>query len=411
MSGSRQTDAILLAWRNSGVPVQDAEHAASRRDGAVNRLEFLIADTAAKHRRFTRRRRTLSGAALAAVVLLAFTLLLGKEESHGAAVAVFESAPGGALIHREASVLTSAEAAHQVLGGDELIARAPIEARLLNGVVIGLRAATQLRFVDSDGYHLHLVVGVVSVSVPKLGDSASFSIDTPDATVVVHGTRFTVAVAPGESPLTRVTVLEGRVSVAHAGREVMLGPGERYPSTSGASLPKRVSEPAPSKAVEGGGVAGARIESPVDPATPTEPKHPKKLAPPSARETTLRARPVASGEPTRDPQPAEPERARQESSQLAEQTALFTSAMRAKQAGNDRRVVELLGRFLEQYGRSALAEDARVERFRALERLGQHEAASRDARRYLADHNDGFAHDEARDLALPATQSRKAPQE
>jgi hypothetical protein len=47
-----------------------------------------------------------------------------------------------------------------------------------------------------------------------------------------------------------------------------------------------------------------------------------------------------------------------------------------------------------------LREVAQVERFRALKSAGQETRASTEARRYLAEHPDGAARSEARDLAL-----------
>jgi hypothetical protein len=55
---------------------------------------------------------------------------------------------------------------------------------------------------------------------------------------------------------------------------------------------------------------------------------------------------------------------------------------------------------LQRFPGSPLVPDARVERFRALQRLGRTEEAARSARQYLAEQPDGFAREEARDVAL-----------
>ena len=54
------------------------------------------------------------------------------------------------------------------------------------------------------------------------------------------------------------------------------------------------------------------------------------------------------------------------------------------------------------YPQSTLREVAQVERFRALSDAGQSNRAASEARHYLAEHPDGAARSEARDLALDA---------
>ena len=53
---------------------------------------------------------------------------------------------------------------------------------------------------------------------------------------------------------------------------------------------------------------------------------------------------------------------------------------------------------IARYPDSELAHNARVERFRVLERAGQHAAAVSAARAYLERHPEGFARDEAESL-------------
>jgi outer membrane protein assembly factor BamD (BamD/ComL family) len=57
--------------------------------------------------------------------------------------------------------------------------------------------------------------------------------------------------------------------------------------------------------------------------------------------------------------------------------------------------------FVSRYPRSPLTQNAYVERFRALAKLGQHARAARAAQRYLADYPKGFAREEAQELAVP----------
>jgi outer membrane protein assembly factor BamD (BamD/ComL family) len=92
------------------------------------------------------------------------------------------------------------------------------------------------------------------------------------------------------------------------------------------------------------------------------------------------------------PQPAE-------DPELATQNRLFADAMNARARGDLSGAVRLLDRLLRRYPSSVLGEDARVERFRALARLGDHRGASAAARAYLQVYPGGFARDEAHQLA------------
>jgi hypothetical protein len=65
-----------------------------------------------------------------------------------------------------------------------------------------------------------------------------------------------------------------------------------------------------------------------------------------------------------------------------------------------------MGQLLMRHPASLLAGEARVERMRAFARAGRTDAASREARRYLAQFPSGFARDEAKQLVL---ESHEAP--
>ena len=95
---------------------------------------------------------------------------------------------------------------------------------------------------------------------------------------------------------------------------------------------------------------------------------------------------------------ASPPRAKEAS--LGGQNAAFATAMKARERGEDSVAVQLLDDFIAHYPGAPLAQDAHVERFRALLQAGEVAAASRGARRYLALYPNGFARDEARDLVL-----------
>ena len=89
-----------------------------------------------------------------------------------------------------------------------------------------------------------------------------------------------------------------------------------------------------------------------------------------------------------------------EAPSLGGQNVAFAAAMKARQRGDDSLAVQLLEDFIAHYPASPLAQDAHVERFRAMLQTGDVAAASRGARRYLALYPNGFARDEARELVL-----------
>lgn len=87
-------------------------------------------------------------------------------------------------------------------------------------------------------------------------------------------------------------------------------------------------------------------------------------------------------------------------STLAQENDLYAAASSAARSGNDVLAVSDLSSLLSRYPASPLAQNARVDRFRALARLGRKQEAVAQARRYLADYPNGFARDEAKALVL-----------
>jgi ferric-dicitrate binding protein FerR (iron transport regulator) len=72
-----------------------------------------------------------------------------------------------------------------------------------------------------------LARGQLSLDVPPLPAGDALSVVTPEATVVVHGTRFSVTYDAEAKPPTCVRVTEGRVSVVRrGGGEEVLGAGD-----------------------------------------------------------------------------------------------------------------------------------------------------------------------------------------
>ena len=91
-----------------------------------------------------------------------------------------------------------------------------------------------------------------------------------------------------------------------------------------------------------------------------------------------------------------------EVSTLADQNRLLGAALEARKRNDDGKAIVFLNELLRKYPSSPLAQEARVERLRCLERLGRRGAAADEARRYLTDYPDGFAREEAKGQASPA---------
>jgi hypothetical protein len=241
--------------------------------------------------------------------------------------------------------------------------------------------------LPSKSERIELNSGQVDVAVPKLPPDRALSVHTPDTTVEVRGTKFSVAVGTlGSTPVTRVVVTEGRVLVRHGAVQLYLLAGSSWSSRS-----------VPSKQE-----AQAAEDSDLSPATAKAetPEHARAPQEPAARGDTQPG--GAQTDDTAAPRtsPPAPAKGTTAESSLAEQNWFFQQAMQARRAGNDARALSLLDQLLSHYPTTLLAQEARVERFRALARLGQAEEAAREARRYLAEHPGGFATGEARGLAL-----------
>jgi hypothetical protein len=208
------------------------------------------------------------------------------------------------------------------------------------------------------------MLGKVDVAVDKdARSSRAVVVETPNVEVLVRGTVFAVGVAAqsGHS-VTDVSVTRGSVWVLRNGAQIaVLGPGQHWSSESD-EQPVPVAKPAAAAAA-------------VDP----------------AHAETADAAHAARAEASRE-----------KSGTLAEENKMFQDALDARNHGDDARAAESFARLVARFPRSTLREEAEVERFRALKRMGQLSAAASEARRYLATHPLGFARDEARAIALSA---------
>ncbi len=386
MRREAQESKALRKLATGVVEVESQGELARRRERLVPKLAMAIDRASRLEARRRRIHRVAAVVALAAAVVLivgmgwsAWRSGSAPRESELAAMRV-ESTDGSVIVTHDGR---EAPAMSRALSKDDAIttaegARAVV--RLASGTSLWIGPSTQLSLGGTTGARdeVTLSAGYVEATVPKLGAEASFEVVTPDTRVRVHGTQFSVRVQKsGDGIKTDVRVSEGVVSVLHGGGVAMLHASASW-SSEDAIAERRDTEDRDSPEMTG---EGARLTAEDGGAVNDGGEGPRSV--------------TAGGTP------AEPAAIASTHSSLAEENAAFQRAMQAARAGQDERSLALLNEFLARYPRSPLAQNARVERFRTLARLGRSDAASREARRYMAEHPGGFASDEARDVVMP----------
>jgi hypothetical protein len=212
---------------------------------------------------------------------------------------------------------------------------------------------------------LLLTRGEIDVEVPRLKEPVEFSVQTPDAVVVVHGTQFNVHVDPDATAgtQTHVAVRRGLVSVQSGSELSWLRAGQEWPP---AASPQ------------------AAAQEQLGPVGSTQPL----------------ARHAQAVETRRNERTALRRHSRPDLHSLAAENRVFASAMAKHKRGDLSGALLEIEHLLARYPSSLLVQDARVERFRLLHGLGRVAEAAREARSYLGDYRDGYARDEARDIAM-----------
>ena len=384
------TDPAELRLRDLAeeeIPAEDAATLERRKRRVVEATARAIALAAKEGERRQRWERIAGGVAAAAAVAVGVGVWRARARVHEASTVSAPVALGeplvGALHRTHDGEDLPASAAQSPLGaGDEVTTEPKGRAQvvLTDGVAMTLESNTQIRLPDAskDGAAttrevVGLRSGAVSVRVPPMPAGHTFSVKTPDAEVTVHGTAFTVEVAPadegqagggGATASTRVRVSTGVVSVASGGHESFLTAGMEWSSRPTVAA----------KAIETTHVAAAsnpRVENTGAPKTAPHPSHHE--------------------DPVGPPAPK---------SRLGDENQLLSSAIAASRSGNYAGAVATLNDLLRRFPSTTLAQEAHVERFRALAHGGDSAAAAREARQYLALYPDGFAREEAKALAV-----------
>lgn len=365
---------LLRQLAQEHLPAAPEDASAARREQLVRGMREAIERTSERAETSRRLRRFGVAFAAAAAFALLGGMLLKEHGARGGFVAGLDRVSGTVVLTQEGRGSVVAGGERNLRDGDAVQTAAGARAHLKTikaSVDVGESTELRVSRPSAAEERISLRRGRVDVAVDKAIETRrAVVVETPDAEVVVRGTVFDVRVEPQASATdTRVHVTRGSVWVLAQGVQVaLLSAGQSWSSLSGTEAP----------------------------AVPTS-----ALAPAPAPAPALVAEPAASAEPAPVvAKVAKGASASRKPGTLAEENRLFAAGVEARNRGEAARAAELFSELLTSYPQSTLREVAQVERFRALKNAGQATRASTEARRYLAEHPDGAARSEARDLAL-----------
>ena len=337
-SEASEARQVLSALRDRPVSV-DSERLAARRARVIGSIEREASALGAGRRQRTQRRAAGVALAVAASVGLAFGAqrLVQRHGPPSQVSLTFVGSIGQTLANGAESPRTLR--AGEALSTDpgEIHTASSGSAELVSNAGLGLRLGSETRLSlaallgPEAKNQVALQQGTLTCSVPHLQEGQRFSVQTPDARVVVHGTVFSVHVdtsraAGGE---TCVEVTDGVVIVQHGGSETALNAGDRWGCASVAS-------------------DGLEASNATDTAAPEAPVEDRASDTGSAPASTLLK-----------PSP------RLEHGTLSEERRLFQRALAAERLGQRDHAQALINQLLSKYPSSPLAPEAR----RALSRI------------------------------------------
>lgn len=388
---------LLRQLAQEALPSSPEDSSPARRDRLVRQMKDAVERTAEKTEKARRFRRVASALAAAASFALLGGMWLherGDRTSNGN-VAGLTGVSGTVVLTQEGRSNVVAAGERALHDGDALQTAAGARAHVKTAKAdVNVSESTELRVSRPSAAEerISLRRGRVDVEVDKaIETKRAVVVETPDAEVVVRGTVFDVRVEPlAGATNTRVHVTRGSVWVLAQGVQVaLLSAGQSWSSAAGVdALP--VAAPAPVAPPARPVVAPAPASVTVPDPPVSAPAHAEREAA-NAREPRVAAA---------DSNVGRAGSGRKVVGTLSEENRLFAAGVEARNRGDHARAAELFAELLSSYPQSTLREVAQVERFRALRSAGQETRAVTEARRYLAEHPDGAARGEARDLAL-----------
>jgi hypothetical protein len=236
---AKLTRQVLAPLREQPTPVTDAESLDARRQRLLPSIRAVVRKVPV--RRAEHRWRSIVAVALPAVAAVA--LVVGAVATQWTQEPLPESplaAPAPATLRLFAATgqvtFDVGNGTRTIAAGD--VTSVPARGRIATGVgaeaqieseglEVTLRERTEVGVPEEGLRSLRMTKGGVRCVVPPLGPDRQFSVVTPDATVVVHGTVFSVRF-DRSTKQSCVAVEEGVVSVRHAGGKTWLESGESW---------------------------------------------------------------------------------------------------------------------------------------------------------------------------------------
>lgn len=239
MSDSNHREALAVL-RDGPVPLGGGAEIATQRAKLLPLVRAEVRRTPERLRRRQQVRRVLQiGAGTGGLALAAtFALFMTRNTTESGAIAAdsvrvdrFGMAKVGYTdmnqvtreLSEETTILARGMLTASDVSGARVTTAAGVEVELAERTQVDLGALAK----EPSRSTLRLVRGAVRCHVPKLSSGQHFSVVTPDAEVVVHGTVFSVR-AGEDGKSTCVRVEEGLVGVTHKGETVNLGPGTSW---------------------------------------------------------------------------------------------------------------------------------------------------------------------------------------
>jgi len=333
---------LLGSLRDRPVSV-DPEQLASRRERVVAVLKRDVRALAAERVSRSRRRVGYAIFSMAAAAGVAFGVHHFAERAPASAPLVITFVGSVGQATARATEKTRPLRAGESLLGDpgeiETVAEGSAELVTSAGLGLNLGGATRVSLSGLVGAaatnQVELRRGYLNCSVPHLQEGQRFSVQTPDARIVVHGTVFSVRVDANRArgSETCVEVTDGVVIVHHDGRETALNRGDRWGCESSASA-----------------TAGGRFEANAVSAATTGSATEGKSDSAAIEHHELNEHRAASRNAVRAPQ---------QHGTLGEESRLLQEALAAERMGQSERAQSLLNQLLARYPSSPLLPEAR----------------------------------------------------
>lgn len=329
---------LLGALRDRPVSV-DPERLAARRERVVAVLKRDVRTLAAARASRTQRRVGYAALSLAAAAGVVFGVhrLVQPGPAQPALVITFVGSVGqttaraSAIAGDNPRLLRAGESLLGDPGVIETVADGSAELVTSAGLGLNLGSATRVSLTGLVGIaasnQVKLEQGYLNCSVPHLHEGQRFSVQTPDARVVVHGTVFSVRVdgSREHGRETCVEVTDGVVIVQHDGSETALNRGDRWGCDANENPAAKLAANPSSSAAPAAESAAVERDTDVNEHRPGS-----RVAPRAPQHGTL-----------------------------AEESRLLQEALAAERTGQPDRAQSLLNQLLARYPSSPLAPEAR----------------------------------------------------